>query len=116
MTDAYDLNPTFSARFNSGDADLIADLYEEHAVFHGSSGPVIGRDAIRAYYADMVAASPTMDSRSRRVLVTGDLALITSDWTFTSDSGSTSGVSVEVVRRQPDGAWRYVLDEPKVLR
>ncbi|MEV5576572.1 nuclear transport factor 2 family protein [Spirillospora sp. NPDC052269] len=117
MTDPRDLNPIFSERFNAGDAGPIADLYEKDAVFHTSTGPITGREAIRDHYATMLASSPTMDSRARRILSCGDdLALITSDWTFTVGSDSRSGVSVEVVRRQPDGTWMYVIDEPDIQR
>jgi ketosteroid isomerase-like protein len=47
----------------------------------------------------------------------GDLALLQGEWAFvgTAPDGSPvelAGRSAEVVRRQPDGSWRYVIDHP----
>ncbi|NRQ33117.1 nuclear transport factor 2 family protein [Nonomuraea sp. NN258] len=114
-----DLNPIFTARFNSGDAAALSELYEKDAVFHTPAGPVSGREAIRTMYAAMLADSPTIDSEARRILICGDIALIISEWSFTSgDSGdaTSSGISVEVARRQPDGTWLYIIDEPRIPR
>ncbi len=46
-----------------------------------------------------------------------DTALLVADWRFhgTAADGSdvaTSGTSIEVARRQPDGNWRYLIDLP----
>ncbi|MEV4253539.1 nuclear transport factor 2 family protein [Spirillospora sp. NPDC049652] len=116
MTEPSDLNTVFTARFNSGDARAVTDLYEQDAVFHSSSGPVVGRDAIRAHYADMLGSAPTIDSRLRQILTCGDLALLLSDWDFSSGSVTKTGVSIEVARRQPDGTWKYAIDEPDAQR
>ena len=48
----------------------------------------------------------------------GDLALLRSAWTITGTDSSgrpfepTEHSSVEIVRREPDGAWPYVIDHP----
>jgi ketosteroid isomerase-like protein len=116
VQDPRDLNPTFSALFNAGDVLGLVRLYAPDAVFHASSGPVTGRDAIHAEYADMIAGSPGIELRTRRILSSGDTALITTDWRFTADDATSTGVSVEVARRQPDGGWLYVIDEPRLSR
>jgi ketosteroid isomerase-like protein len=58
--------------------------------------------------------------RRRAVVTSGDIALLASDWriTTTTDDGEqvvSSGTSVEVARRQGNGTWRYVIDEPTFL-
>ncbi|MEV4225301.1 nuclear transport factor 2 family protein [Nonomuraea sp. NPDC049725] len=111
-----DLNPIFTESFNSGDAQALSELYEKDAVFHTPTGPVSGREAIRMMYAAMLAGSPTIESRTRQILTCGDIALITSEWSFASGGATSSGTSVEVVRRQPDGSWMYIIDEPRILR
>jgi ketosteroid isomerase-like protein len=47
-----------------------------------------------------------------------DLAIVYNDWTLTGTgpdgaSVSDAGRAVEVVRRQPDGTWRSVVDDPR---
>lgn len=49
-------------------------------------------------------------------LSSGDTALITTDWRFTADDATSTGVSVEVAKCQPDGKWLYVIDEPRLSR
>ena len=41
-----------------------------------------------------------------------DLAVLYNDWTITASGLSLSGKAIEVVRRQPDGTWKFVIDDP----
>jgi len=115
VQDPSELNATFSALFNSGDVDALADLYEKDAVSHSPEGLVTGRDAIRAQYADKVAESVRIEAPARQIITSGDIALIVTDWRFTEADGDSTGVSVEVARRQPDGTWQYIIDQPSLL-
>jgi hypothetical protein len=40
--------------------------------------------------------------------VAGDIGLLVVDWAV----GELSGTATDVVRRQGDGGWRYVIDNP----
>jgi ketosteroid isomerase-like protein len=44
----------------------------------------------------------------------GDLALMRTPWTTMQmpDGSSPKGATAEVVRRQTDGSWKYVIDNP----
>ncbi|GIG69463.1 YybH family protein [Phytomonospora endophytica] len=89
------------------DADGLASLYEAAAVLELPGGELAGgRAAIRAYYAGFLASEPALvRGRTRKAVRKGNLAL-----TSTRLEGGT--VSAEVARRQPDGAWLWVLDAP----
>ncbi|GEL17244.1 nuclear transport factor 2 family protein [Pseudonocardia asaccharolytica] len=39
----------YSWAFDAGDADGVATLFTENGVFHGSSGPIEGRSALREF-------------------------------------------------------------------
>jgi uncharacterized protein (TIGR02246 family) len=103
----------------AGDLDAIADLYEAGATFvtemrEGRTG----RDAIREAFVIFAAAKPRLRVDIVRTLRNGDdLALLYNDWTMTATSadGETievSGKAIETVRRQPDGTWRFAIDDP----
>jgi hypothetical protein len=81
------------------------------------SGLAEGINAIRQALADYVAMEPNIEVTTRRVVEAGHTALLVADWRFRGtarDGGvvSTSGTSIEVARRQPDGSWRYHIDLP----
>jgi uncharacterized protein (TIGR02246 family) len=104
--------------FNSGDLDAIVDLYEPSAVLARSSGPaIVGRQAIREAFTAFLTNRPHMEVTTRKVLNMGEIALCYGDWSLrgTNADGTpraVSGKAVEVLRRQPDGTWRYLVDDP----
>jgi hypothetical protein len=55
-----------------------------------------------------MTAPDTLSNDHRPVIRNGDLAL-------TSTRLPAGGATVEVARRQPDGSWRWVIDQPAVL-
>jgi uncharacterized protein (TIGR02246 family) len=104
--------------FNRGDVDTLVELYEPDATLVRLSAPAaIGRDAIRHAFADLVASRPRIDAVTRKVIEAGDVALTSGEWTLrTIDADGRSrqvtGRSAEVLRRQADGTWRHVIDDP----
>ena len=104
--------------FNRGDLEAIVDLYEPEAVLARSSGPpIVGRAAIRDAFTAFLSTRPRMEATTRKIIATGDLALCYGDWSLrgTNADGTAraaSGKSVEVLRKQGDGGWRYILDDP----
>ena len=112
-----DLHKLFVQMLNSGYIDALADLYAVDGFLMARGAPARGIGAIRQMLAEYVAMKPTIQLATRRVVQVGDTALLLADWQFhgtTRDGGhvSTSGTSIEVARRQPDGSWRYVIDLP----
>ncbi len=105
-----DLGPFFLARANAGDVEGLVALYEPDAVLAVSPGRVAtGHEEIRAAYAELLAGQPVFTSAGQQPVVrNGDLAL-------TSTRLPGGGATVEVARRQPDGSWRWVIDQPALL-
>jgi uncharacterized protein (TIGR02246 family) len=105
-----DLTRLFVERANAGDAAGIAELYEPEAVMAYPPGEVTtGRNAIRALWEQVVTKAPAFEPEERLpTLINGDIALTT---TIARDG---AGVRAQVVRRQADGTWLRLLDQPEI--
>jgi ketosteroid isomerase-like protein len=107
--DPQDLARRLIARELAGDADGMAALYEPGAILDCGKGRMaVGREAIRAFYAGLIAAGRKFElGQQRPAFVNGDLAL-------TSTRLPNGVVTAEIARRQADGAWLWVIDQPKI--
>jgi ketosteroid isomerase-like protein len=105
-----DLGRYFVERANAGDVEGLVTLYEPGAVLAFPPGRLTtGHDEIRKVYADLLADRPSFSSAGQQPAIrNGDLAL-------TSTRLPGGGATVEIARRQPDGSWRWVIDQPTVL-
>ena len=107
--------PLFCDAFNRGDLEALVALYEPDAVLVISGQAVVGHGAIREAYQRMLASRGRMELETRSVVESGEgLAVLHAGWTLHSSGSTARGVSTEVVRRQPDGTWLFVIDEPRM--
>jgi ketosteroid isomerase-like protein len=103
-----DLSRFFVERANAGDVEGLVALYENEAVLALPTGEVArGAEAIRAAYTRLQATSPTFAAgKHSPALVNDDLAL--------TSTRIPTGATVEVARRQHDGSWLWLIDQPNV--
>jgi ketosteroid isomerase-like protein len=107
--DPEDLGRLFLQRANAGDVDGVVALYEPDAVLASpAGGVVVGTEAIRHAYQQLLAGRPRFVGEVRPALRHGDVAL-----TSTRFQG---GATAELARRQPDGSWLWAVDQPNVVR
>lgn len=103
----------FVRYFADGDLDGLMSLYEEGAVFPTPHGTSTGHDEIRATLKAYLDSGAKLVFGESLVFAAGDLALMHTPWTMTMPDGSTpEGATAEVVRRQSDGSWKYIIDNP----
>lgn len=107
----------YEGAFNSGDLDALMALYEPGATLVPQPGQVAsGAAAIRAAMGGFLALKGCMEVEPELTVVqAGDVALVSGSWTLTGTDGeplTMSGRVTDVVRRQPDGTWRWVIDVP----
>ena len=104
--DPQDLEQFLVSRERAGDVDGMTALYELHAVIDCGDGQLIsGREAIRSFFAEVVASGRKFDFGDQRAaVITGDIAL-------TSTRFPDGSVSAEVARQQADGTWLWVIDK-----
>ncbi|HZY00038.1 MAG TPA: nuclear transport factor 2 family protein [Dermatophilaceae bacterium] len=106
-----DLTRLFVERSNAGDAEGVAALHEEQAVMAYPPGSTtVGRDAIRALWEKVLANAPRFEQEPPLpTLVSGDIALTS------TPPRDGAGARAQVARRQPDGTWLRLLDQPEFV-
>jgi ketosteroid isomerase-like protein len=103
----------FERYFADGDLEGLMSLYEEDAVFPTPHGTSTGHGEIRATLKAYLDSGAKLVFGESLVFAAGDLALIHTPWTMRMPDGSTpEGATAEVVRRQSDGRWKFIIDNP----
>jgi uncharacterized protein (TIGR02246 family) len=108
----------FSQRMNCGDLEGALALYEPDATFAPEPGTLVsGLEQIREALTQFLALEPTIGGEIEKVLAAGDTALVVNRWSLegTGPDGrplTMNGRSADVVRRQPDGRWLILIDDP----
>jgi ketosteroid isomerase-like protein len=103
---------------NTGDLEFLMTLYEPLACFASKPGQIAkSPNGIRESLRGFVDMSGKLDLRVKRVLKASDLALVTTEWSFSGTGSDGKHVditskSADVLRQQPDGSWRFVIDNP----
>lgn len=103
----------FEDRFASSDLDGLMDLYEEDAVFTNAQGAHAGSDAIRQVLGGYLSTGASIAMNNSVSFEAGELALVHWAWTMTFPDGRVAeGATAEVLRRQSDGSWKFIIDNP----
>ena len=103
---------------NTGNLDALMPLYEPEAAFATQPGSLShGLPGVRGALAGFIAMKGTLDLNVTRVLEANGLALVTTAWSFAGTGPDGEPVrlaaqSADVLRRQADGSWRFVIDNP----
>lgn len=109
----------FQAAVNSGDAAAVAAVYVIDASMLPPNLPVQrGREAIRTYWSRVLDAyTVKLESSPDMIEGRGDLAYSMGHYRLTAVPKAKSapgfadeGKFVEILKKQPDGSWRYVVD------
>lgn len=109
---------TMTAAFAAHDIDAIMATYEPDAVVVGEPGkPLSGSPALRAMFAEFIALDPRFSFTAHDIVQARDIALHFNVWrmTGTTPDGAPieqGGLSVVVLRKQADGSWLMVIDNP----
>ena len=107
-----EIHVLFERAFNAGDVEAILALYEPGAVLVAGGKPVTGCDAIRDAVTMFLSSGARMKLETRTVIESSEgLAVLHGAWSLGPPS-DTQGLSTEVVRRQPDRSWMFVIDNP----
>ena len=103
---------------SEGNIEAALDLYEPDATFAPEVGKSVqGTAAVREVLNGFMAMKPTLSVTVPNVYQSGDIAILVSNWPMkgTDPDGNPveeSGKGTEVVRRQADGTWKFIIDNP----
>jgi uncharacterized protein (TIGR02246 family) len=117
-----ELDVLFANAINAGDIEAVIKLYEPRACLMPEPGQVVsGITAVREALGGLLAMKPRIKLDVKKLAETEGIALTTSKWVLegTGPDGKPvkiEGQSAEVVRRQPDGTWLFVIDNPHGLQ
>jgi ketosteroid isomerase-like protein len=113
-----DVDRLFGEYVNAGRLDDLVALYEPEGVLVQPTGSARGHAELRVALGALVAAKTRISMNVVRVVQGGgDVALLYNVWSAqaTAPDGSAvdmTGKAREIVRRQPDGSWLFVVDDP----
>ena len=102
---------------NTGDLDSLM-LYEADACFASQPGQLAkSAESVRQSLRSFIDLEGRLDLKVKRVLQASDLALVTTEWSFSGTGPDGNPVnmaakSADVLRHQADGTWRFVIDNP----
>jgi uncharacterized protein (TIGR02246 family) len=109
---ADDAHSTLAAAFNTGDAATVLNMYDFDGIIVPEPGkPVSGREKFEEAIKSILSIKGKMEIKTVYCLQTGNLAVGRSEWNITDGNEvKVSAKGIEVMRQQPDGTWKIVID------
>jgi uncharacterized protein (TIGR02246 family) len=108
----------FFDAFNSGNLEAVVALYEPKARLVAQPGQMAeGHAAIREALSGFLAMKGTLTPEKKALVAAGDIALSVVKWTLKGTGPDRAPVRMEgttsdVLRKQADGRWLFVIDNP----
>lgn len=109
----------FASALNDNDLTGVMQLFDADGatVPYPGQPAVAGMDAIRGVMEQCLAMQPQISYDDSTVIVADDIALLRSTWrlNITGPDGKPAevmGKGIQVARRQMDGSWRILIDNP----
>lgn len=99
----------WSAAATAGDAEALTNLYAADATIYApDTPPITGRDAIHAFFTEMVSEGPyavTLSTNEVIIPESGEIAIELGSFEDESGSGKYIGVYKNI-----DGSWKLIAD------
>jgi uncharacterized protein (TIGR02246 family) len=112
----------FDAALNAGDLDTVLGLFSHQATMRMTNGDVVQANPaeLRSALAHLLTLRPRIRNEVRRVLTSGDIALVLLDWTLNvtlpdGHAHTESGTATQVMEKGRDGGWRLRIANPPGL-
>lgn len=112
------IHTRFQEASNSRDLEALVALYEPDAILAAAPDQIVrGTEAIREAYRGFLSMNPTIAIETLRVFHSNEgIAMLHGRWSLsgTGPDGEVrmQGRNTEVVRRQTNGDWLFLIDNP----
>ncbi len=104
--------------FHKKDIPIVLTTYEENAiVMFEPQKPVSGKGNLRMAFTQFCGMNPIFTFSGHEIYISGDIATHIAPWTMTGQMPDgtkieQSGLSIAVLRKQADGNWLMIQDNP----
>lgn len=102
--------------FNQGDVEAVLSFYEETAVVVTEPGKTVrGTAQLRSFFEQVMKSGTSARQLKTHVIEADGVALFLSRWTLDTKQANQEGssrhfIATTVFRKQPDGAWKALID------
>jgi ketosteroid isomerase-like protein len=109
---------SYVEKFNARDINSLVNMYEIDACFVSQEGEVIkGTENIRQILKTFINMNGKIESKVNGVIQTSDIALVNTEWSFNGigldgKAVTITGKATDVLRRQSEGNWWILIDNP----
>lgn len=109
---AEDAHETLAAAYNTGDLATVLSMYDVDGIIVAEPGnPVSGKEKFETAVKAILSIKGKMKIKTVYCLQTGDIAVGRSEWSIKDGNEvKVSAKGVEVMKRQPDGSWKVLID------
>ncbi|OJW83263.1 MAG: hypothetical protein BGO69_19335 [Bacteroidetes bacterium 46-16] len=114
----YSTIETMVNAFQKKDISGVLATYEENAiVMFEPQKPISGKENLRIAFKQFSEMNPTFTFSRHEIYISGDIATHIAPWTMTGNMPDGAlieqcGLSVAVLRKQADGNWLMIQDNP----
>jgi len=113
-----DVVMAMSEAMHAGNLESVLKYYEPNATLVALPGVTVTGAKLKEAMQGFVSMKPKFNMPKHEVIESGDTALHIAPWTMDSADPSSGeqvkqeGLSVAVLRRQKDGRWLILIDNP----
>ncbi|OQW30984.1 MAG: hypothetical protein A4C66_13690 [Nitrospira sp. HN-bin3] len=118
MSSPHNVITQLATAMNAQDLETAMALFEPGASFVIKPGVVVnGTAGIHQALEGFMALKPTLTIESQQIVQAGDVAQFCAKWSLkgidpTGTAVQLGGRSSSILRRQPDGRWLFLVDNP----
>lgn len=113
--DPAEMNQRYLDAYNSRDIDAIMAVYAPGAAAVWEPGKAVSGPAHREAVVAFLEKDPKLSAEVRESYVAGDTAALVIDWSIEVPGApemTGTGRGLDVLKRNADGEWRYVITNP----
>ena len=111
-TRAQDAHASLAAAFNTGDVNTVLSMYDYNGIIVPEPGKAVsGKEEFEEAIKAILSIKGKMEIKTVYCLQTGNLAVGRSEWNITDGQEvKIQSKGIEVMKQQPDGTWKIVID------